>query len=703
MSREYSLDRTRNIGIMAHIDAGKTTTTERILYYTGVNYKLGEVHEGAATMDFMVQEQERGITIASAATNCFWRPLEGPNKGVSHRINIIDTPGHVDFTIEVERCLRVLDGAVTVLDGGNGVEPQTETVWRQADKFKVPRIVFVNKMDKMGADFDMNVRSIRERLGVTPVPIQIPVGAEDQFKGMVDLIQMKAIIFDEDSKGQKYAWEEIPADLADAAKKAREAMIEACSDVDDEIMSLFLDGKADEVTPKQIVAALRKGCVEFKFFIVLCGSSFKNKGVQPLLDAVVNFLPSPADILPTKGINPDDGKEETRETTDEAPFAAYAFKIVNDPHGNLTFFRVYSGKVSSGTMVANSTRGKRERLGRILRIHANKREELTEADSGNIYAAVGLKDTRTGDTLCSEDKPIILEKMVFPAPVIEVSIEPKTKVDVEKLSQSIQKLAYEDPSFRTYTNEETGQTIIAGMGELHLEIIVDRLRREFKVDCNVGKPEVAYREGIAKKVEAEHKYAKQTGGRGQYGHVLIRVEPGEPGTGYVFENGIVGGTIPKEFIPAVEKGIGDAMSRGVLAGYPIIDVKVELYDGSYHDVDSSAQAFEIAGSLAFQDAAKKAGLFLLEPVMQVEVVTPDQYMGDVIGNLNSKRGKIAGMNQRGNAQVIDSEVPLAEMFGYSTTLRSATQGRATYSMHFKNYQQVPGSIQEAIVAKVKGG
>jgi elongation factor G len=703
VAREYSLERTRNIGIMAHIDAGKTTTTERILYYTGVNYKIGEVHEGAATMDYMIQEQERGITITSAATNCFWSPNEGPLKGIRHRINIIDTPGHVDFTIEVERSLRVLDGAVAVLDGGNGVEPQTETVWRQADKFKVPRIVFVNKMDKIGADFEMNVRTIKERLGVVPVPIQIPVGEEDQHKGIVDLISMKAAIFDEESKGQKYNWVEIPADLQDKAAKAREVMIEACADMDDEIMQLFLDGKSDQVTEQQIVKALRKGCTSFKFFPVLCGSAFKNKGVQLLLDAVVNYLPSPLDIPPVIGIHPDKNTEEIRHSDDTEPFAGYAFKIINDPHGNLTFFRVYSGRLTSGTMVMNSTRGKRERIGRILRMHANKREELTEADAGNIYAAVGLKDTRTGDTLCDENKPVLLEKMIFPQPVIEISIEPKTKPDVEKLGISLAKLAYEDPSFRTYTNEETGQTIIAGMGELHLEIIVDRLKREFKVDCNVGKPEVAYREKVTRKVEAEHKYAKQTGGRGQYGHVLIRLEPGEPGTGFVFENEVVGGTIPKEFIPAVEKGIREAMNRGVLAGYPVIDCKCELFDGSYHDVDSSAQAFEIAGSLAFQDAAKKAGLYLLEPLMAVEVVTPEQYMGDVIGDLNSRRGKINGMTQRGNAQVIDADVPLAEMFGYSTDLRSKTQGRATYTMQFKQYSQVPTQIQETIVAKVKGG
>jgi elongation factor G len=703
VAREYPLEKTRNIGIMAHIDAGKTTATERILYYTGVNYKIGEVHEGAATMDYMVQEQERGITITSAATTCFWKPESGPHKDVSHRINIIDTPGHVDFTIEVERSLRVLDGAVAVLDGGNGVEPQTETVWRQADKFKVPRIVFVNKMDKIGADFAMNVASLKSRLGVTPVPIQWPVGEEDQHKGVVDLIKMKAAIFDEESKGQKYEWVEIPEDLKAKCAEMREKMIEACADMDDGIMAKFLDGHSDQVTEAEIVSALRKGCLSFKLILVLCGSAFKNKGVQLLLDAVINYLPSPLDIPPVEGINPDNNKSELRKADDSEPFAGYAFKIINDPHGNLTFFRVYSGQLQSGTMVMNSTRSKRERIGRILRMHANKREELTECNSGNIYAAVGLRDTRTGDTLCDEDKPIILEKMVFPEPVISIAIEPKTKADVEKLGVALQKLAYEDPSFRTFTNEETAQTIIAGMGELHLEIIVDRLKREFKVESNVGKPEVAYRESISKKVDAEYKYAKQSGGRGQYGHVLIRIEPGERGSGFVFENEVVGGAIPKEFIPAVEKGIREAMNRGVLAGYPVIDLKVELYDGTYHDVDSSTQAFEVAGSLAFQDGAKRAGLHLLEPIMSVEVVTPEDYMGDVIGDLNSRRGRILGMSQRGNAQVIDAEVPLATMFGYATDLRSRTQGRATYTMQFANYSAVPNQIQEEIVAKVKGG
>ena len=703
MAREYSLERTRNIGIMAHIDAGKTTTSERVLYYTGVNYKIGEVHEGAATMDYMAQEQERGITIMSAATTCSWQPHEGPNAGIRHRINLIDTPGHVDFTIEVERSLRVLDGAVAVLDGGNGVEPQTETVWRQADKFRVPRIVYVNKMDKTGADFEMNVNSIRERLGVVPVPLQFPVGEEDRFKGMVDLITMKAAIFDEESKGQKYSWEEIPENIKDKCVAFREKMIEACADVDDAIMEKYMDGKADQITEAELVAAIRKGCTSFKFFPVVCGSSFKNKGVQLLLNAVVNYLPSPMDIPPVKGENPDKADvEEIRKADDNEPFSAYAFKIINDPHGNLTFFRVYSGKIGGGTMVMNSTRGKRERIGRIVQMHANKREELSEADAGNIYAAIGLKDTRTGDTLCSEDKPIILEGMIFPEPVISVAVEPKTKADVEKLGVALQKLATEDPSFRVHTDEESGQTIISGMGELHLDIICDRLKREFKVESNVGKPEVAYREAIAKKVACEYKYAKQSGGRGQFGHVLMEIEPGERGAGFVFENGVVGGVIPKEFIPAIEKGVKEAMERGVLAGFPLVDMKCRVYDGSYHDVDSSAAAFEIAASLCFQDGAKRAGLHLLEPIFKNEVVVPEQYMGDVIGDLNSRRGKILGMSQRGNAQVIDAEVPLASMFGYVTDLRSLTQGRATSSLHFSHYAPVPAAVQDEVVAKVKG-
>ncbi len=702
MAREYPLEKTRNIGIMAHIDAGKTTTTERVLYYTGVNYKIGEVHEGAATMDYMIQEQERGITITSAATNCFWAPVEGPHAGIRHRINIIDTPGHVDFTIEVERSLRVLDGAVAVLDGGNGVEPQTETVWRQADKFCLPRIVFVNKMDKTGADFEMNVHSIRERLGVIPVPVQWPLGEEENLRGVIDLIKMRAAIFDDESKGQTYTWGEVPPELMDKCSQYRERMIEACADVDESLMAKYLGPNPEAITEADIIAALRKGCIAFKFFPVLCGSAFKNKGVQLLLDAVVNFLPSPLDIPSVRGISPETGAEEERKADDREPFAAYAFKIINDPHGNLTFFRVYSGTVQSGTMVTNSTRGKRERMGRILRMHANKREELSEADAGNIYAAVGLKDTRTGDTLSSEAHPIILEKMVFPEPVISIAVEPRTKADVEKLGVALQKLATEDPSFRVHTDPESGQTIISGMGELHLDIICDRLRREFKVESNVGKPEVAYRESLATSTHCEYKYARQSGGRGQFGHVVMEISPGERGQGYVFDNAIVGGAIPKEFVPAIQKGVREAMERGVLAGFPIADLTCRVYDGSYHDVDSSAAAFEIAASLCFQDGAKRAGLHLLEPIMKNEVVVPDQYMGDVIGDLNSRRGKILGMNQRGNAQVIDAEVPLSTMFGYVTDLRSMTQGRATSSLHFSHYAAVPVAVQDEVVAKVRG-
>jgi elongation factor G len=704
-AREISLERTRNIGIMAHIDAGKTTVTERILYYTGVTHKIGEVHDGAATMDYMPQEQERGITITSAATNCFWTPAFGPNEGKKHRINIIDTPGHVDFTIEVERSLRVLDGAVAVFDGGNGVEPQSETVWRQADKYNVPRIAFVNKLDKVGADFQMNLDSMRERLGVTPVPVQWPVGQEDQHKGIVDLIKMQAAMFQDDSLGAKYTWEEIPADIKDKCVELREKLIEACADLDEVIMEKFLDGKADEVTPEQIYAAVRKATCNFNFVPVLCGSAFKNKGVQLLLDAVVNFLPAPLDIPPVKGVHPkDETKIEERKPDDKAPFAALAFKILNDPFvGNLTFFRVYSGTLSSGTTVMNTARGKRERIGRILRMHANKREELKECEAGNIYAAVGLRETRTGDTLAEEKHPIILERMTFPEPVISIAIEPRTQADLDKLGMSLQKLAQEDPSFRTFTNEETGQTIIAGMGELHLEILVDRLKREFNVEANVGKPEVAYREAIAKAVQAEGKFIRQSGGHGQYGHVKIEIAPGERGSGFKFENVIVGGLIPKEFIPSIEKGIKDATLRGVLAGYQVLDVHVKLYDGSYHEVDSSGPAFEVAGSMAFQEGAKDAGLHLLEPVMAVEVVTPDANMGDVIGDLNSRRGKILGMAQRGkNTQIITAEVPLATMFGYATDLRSKTQGRAAYTMQFAKYEAVPAAVQEEIVARVRG-
>ena len=701
MAREFTLERTRNIGIMAHIDAGKTTTTERVLYYTGVNYKIGEVHEGAATMDYMVQEQERGITITSAATNCFWMPQEGPYGQMRHRINIIDTPGHVDFTIEVERSLRVLDGAVAVFDVGNGVEPQSETVWRQADKYAVPRIAFMNKMDKVGADFLMCVKSMRDRLGTNPVPIQWPIGEEEHHKGVVDLVKMKSAIFDEESRGQVIIWGEIPEDLVDICDEWREKLIESCADVDEEVMALYLEGAQAKVTEAMIHRALRAGTCSFKIIPVTCGSAFKNKGVQLLLDAVVNYLPSPVDVPATQGEDPD-GNKITRTASDEQPFSALAFKIINDPHGNLTFFRVYSGKIGSGTMVLNSTRDKRERIGRILRMHANKREELTEADSGNIYAAVGLKDTRTGDTLSDEKFPIILERMIFPEPVISIAIEPKAKTDVDKLSIALMKLGAEDPSFRMHTDEESGQTIISGMGELHLEIIVDRCRREFKVEANVGKPEVAYREAITRKVDQEYKYAKQSGGRGQFGHVLIEVEPGERGTGFVFDNDIVGGVIPKEFIPAIEKGIKEAMTRGVLCGFPMVDIKVRLYDGSYHDVDSSAQAFEICSSIAFQEACRKAGLTLLEPIMKNEVVVPEEYMGPVIGDLNSRRGRILGMTQRANAQVIDSEVPLASLFGYVTDLRSLTQGRATSSLHFSHYAPTPAHVQEQVVSKVRG-
>ncbi|WP_437976573.1 elongation factor G [Sorangium sp. So ce295] len=704
MAREYSLERTRNIGIMAHIDAGKTTVTERILYYSGVNYKIGEVHEGAATMDWMVQEQERGITITSAATNCFWAPEQGPEKGVSHRINIIDTPGHVDFTIEVERSLRVLDGAVAVFDGGNGVEPQSETVWRQADKYGVPRIAFINKMDKVGADFDMCVDSIRERLGANPVAIHYPLGAEDSFRGVIDLVTLRAAVFDEETKGQRYDWQEIPADLLPRCKELREKLIEACADASDKVMEKFIAGEIDQIAEQEIHAAIRAGTLGFKMVPVLCGSAFKNKGVQLLLDSVVNYLPSPVDIPAVEGTLPDKKeKVVSRKASDEEPFAALAFKVMNDQFGNLTFFRVYSGTTKSGVSVLNSTRGKRERFGRILRMHANKREEIDVCYAGNIYAAVGLRDTRTGDTLCEEKNPIVLERMEFPDPVISIAIEPKTKADLDKLGLSLQKLAYEDPSFRTFTNEDTGQTIIAGMGELHLEIIVDRLKREFKVDANVGKPEVAYKETISKKAtDVEGRFVRQSGGHGQFGHVRIDIEPAERGAGFVFENDIVGGIIPKEFIPSIEKGIRDAMGRGVLAGYPVVDIKVRLHFGSYHEVDSSGPAFEVAASMAFQDGAKRAGLVLLEPMMAVEVVSPENYLGDVIGDLNSRRGRILDMGQRANTRVIRAEVPLATMFGYATDVRSKTQGRATHSMQFSHYAPVPAAIQEEIVAKQRG-
>jgi elongation factor G len=687
---------------MAHIDAGKTTTTERILFYTGVNYKIGEVHDGAATMDYMEQEQERGITITSAATTCVWQPTEGPFSKNRYRVNIIDTPGHVDFTIEVERSLRVLDGAVCVFDGVAGVEPQSETVWRQADRYHVPRICFINKMDRAGANFRRSFDTIRERLGANPVAIQVPYGLEDQHKGVVDIIKMKAIVFEDEGQGSKYKEVEIPAELKDEANAARDKLLEAVAENDDALMERYLNGDTN-FSNDDIIKTLRKGTLAFKLVVVVCGAAFKNKGVQQLLDAVINYLPSPIDIPPVKGINPDNEKEEERKAADDAPFSALAFKIINDPFvGQLTFMRVYSGSLNSGTSVLNSTKDKRERIGRLLLMHANKREEIKDIQAGNICAAVGLKTAHTGDTLCDEKKPIVLERMVFPDPVISVAIEPKTKAEQQKLGEALQKLATEDPSFRAHTDDETGQTIISGMGELHLEILVDRMKREYKVDCNVGKPEVAYRESISRTVKQEGRYIKQSGGHGMYGHVWIEVGPSEPGAGYVFENDIVGGVIPKEFISSIEKGIRDAMGRGVMAGYPVIDVKASLFDGSYHDVDSSGPAFEVAASMAFQDAAKKAGLHLLEPVMAVEVVVPEDYMGDVIGDLNGRRGRITGMNPRNNVQVVTAEVPLATMFGYSTDLRSKTQGRATYTMQFHRYEPVPNNIAEEIVAKVKG-
>jgi elongation factor G len=689
---------------MAHIDAGKTTTTERILYYTGVNYKIGEVHDGAATMDYMEQEQERGITITSAATTCFWRPEAGLYSGDQFRINIIDTPGHVDFTIEVERSLRVLDGAVAVFDGKEGVEPQSETVWRQADRYRVPRICFINKMDKAGADFASAFRSIKERLGAPAVAVQLPLGQEAELEGIIDLVTMKANRFKDDTLGAEWTVEEIPEEFRSDAEAARATLIEAISEVDDVLMERYLEGDT-EFTPEEILAGLRKGCLQQTIVPVLTGSAFKNKGVQQLLDAVVNFLPSPIDVPAIQGVDPDDPeKVMERKASDDEPFSALAFKIINDPFvGQLTFFRVYSGVLEAGSGVLNSTKGKKERIGRILQMHANNREELKEIHAGNIAAAVGLKTATTGDTLCDDKAPVILERMDFPDPVISVAIEPKTKADQDKLGVGLGKLAAEDPSFRAHTDEESGQTIISGMGELHLEIIVDRLKREFKVDSNVGAPQVAYRETITKAVESEGRYVKQSGGRGMFGHVWVKLEPLEPGGGYEFENKIVGGVVPKEYIPSVEKGIRDAMTRGVMAGYPVIDLKATLFDGSYHDVDSSQAAFEVAGSLAFQEGAKRAGIQLLEPVMDVEVRVPEDYMGEVIGDLNSRRGHVGGMDSVGGLQVIRALVPLANMFGYVNDLRSKTQGRAVYTMQFKEYQAVPTSIAEEIVAKAKGG
>jgi elongation factor G len=693
VERQYSLERTRNIGIMAHIDAGKTTTTERVLYYTGRSYKIGEVHEGTATMDWMVQEQERGITITSAATTCFWR---------EHRVNIIDTPGHVDFTVEVERSLRVLDGAVAVLDAVSGVEPQTETVWRQADKYQVPRLVYVNKMDRIGADFYRCLDMLRDRLGAHAVAIQLPIGSEEKYIGLVDLIDQVALVWDDtdETLGKDYKKVAIPADMADLVKEYREKMIEGLSEVDDHLMEKFVGGELP--TADEIKAAVRKGTTQMKVFPVICGSSFKNKGVQSMLDCIIDFLPSPVDIPAVQGINPENDATEERKASDDEPFAALAFKIANDQHvGQLVFLRVYSGTLKAGSAVYNSTKDKKERVGRLLRMHANKREEIDEIQAGDIAAAIGLKATITGDTLCDTDHPVVLESMTFPEPVIAVAIEPKTKADEEKLGLSLSRLALEDPTFRVTTEVETSQTLIHGMGELHLEIIVDRLLREFKVEANVGKPQVAYRETIRQEAEAQGKFVRQSGGRGQYGDVYLEVEPA-PGEGFSFENKIVGGTIPKEFIPAVEKGIKEQLDSGVLAGYPVVDVKVRLTDGSYHDVDSSEMAFKIAGSMAFKEACRRAKPVLLEPVMDVEVVTPRDYVGAVIGNLSSRRGRIMSQEIRGTSEVVRANVPLGQMFGYATDVRSMTQGRATYTMQFARYEEVPPAIAEEITAKAAG-
>ena len=691
MAREYSLEKTRNIGIMAHIDAGKTTTTERILFYTGVNHKIGEVHDGAATMDWMVQEQERGITITSAATTCHWK---------GHRINIIDTPGHVDFTVEVERSLRVLDGAVTVLTARGGVEPQTETVWRQAEKYNVPRMAYVNKMDITGADFYNVVKMMHERLQANAVPIQLPIGAEDTFKGIVDLIKMEAIVY-EDDLGKVEDEVAIPDDMKDQAEEYREKLLEACSEQDDEFMEKYLGG--EEITEDDIKKVIRKATVTCQMVPVTCGTSYRNKGVQPLLDAIVDFMPAPTDIPPIAGVDPETGEEDHRPSSDEEPFAALAFKIMTDPFvGKLAFFRVYSGTLDAGSYVYNSTKGKKERIGRILQMHANHRKEIEKVYSGDIAAAVGLKDTTTGDTLCDEEHPIILESMEFPDPVISVAVEPATKNDQQKMGVALQKLAEEDPTFRVRTDEETGQTIISGMGELHLQIIVDRMLREFHVDCKVGEPQVAYRETIRKTVEAEGKFVRQSGGHGQYGHCWLKLEPQEPGEGFSFENKVVGGAIPKEFIKPIEDGVKQAMEAGVVAGYPMVDIKATVFDGSFHEVDSSEAAFKVAGSMAFKNGAGKANPVLLEPYVKVEVTVPEEYMGDVIGDLNSRRGRIEGMEARNGAQVINGFVPLSEMFGYSTDLRSKTQGRGNYSMEVAYYDEVPKNIADQIVAKNKG-
>ncbi len=693
---KHDLSKFRNIGIMAHIDAGKTTTTERILYYTGITHKIGEVHEGTATMDWMEQEQERGITITSAATTCFWE-----RNGVDHRINIIDTPGHVDFTMEVERSLRVLDGAVAVFDGVAGVEPQSETVWRQADKYGVPRICFINKLDRAGASFDRSFESIITRLGANPVALQIPIGLEDQLKGVVDLIAMKGLIWKDESKGAEYEVVEIPADLKDAAAAAREKLIEAVASIDDELMHKYLEG--EEISEAEIRKALRAGTIGLKLVPVVTGSAFKNKGVQTLLDAVVDYLPSPLDIPPVEGINPKTSDTEARPPEASAPFSGLVFKIMADKHlGQLSFVRIYSGTIKAGSYAYNPIKETKERVGRLMRMHANKREDIEVASAGEIIAIGGMKQVTTGDTICDENKPIVLEAMEFPAPVIRVAVEPKTRQDQDKLGVALNRLAQEDPSFNVSTDQETGQTIIAGMGELHLEIIVDRMKREFGVEANVGKPQVAYRETITKPAAGKEVYKKQTGGRGQFGHVEIEIEPA-PGEGFVFENKITGGAIPKEYIKPVEQGIRDAMERGYLAGYEMVDIKVRLVFGSYHEVDSDERSFHIAGSLAFQDAVKKAGPVLLEPIMRVEVVTPNDYTGAVNGDLNSRRGRIESMEPRvGGAQVITAFVPLSEMFGYTTDLRSATQGRATSTMHFERYEQAPKNIAEEVIARVQG-
>ena len=691
MARKFSLEKTRNIGIMAHIDAGKTTTTERILFYTGKVHKIGEVHEGAATMDWMVQEQERGITITSAATTCQW---------AEHRINIIDTPGHVDFTVEVERSLRVLDGAVAVFCAKGGVEPQSETVWRQADKYSVPRMAYVNKMDILGADFYRVVGMMKDRLGANAVPVQLPIGFEHTFQGYVDLVEMKAIIY-KDDLGEKTEVTEIPEDMKELAAKHRQELLDSVAESDDELMMKYLEG--EELTVEELNRGIRKATIACAMTPVICGSSYKNKGVQPLLDAVIAYMPAPTDVPAIKGVNPDTEAEDERAADDNLPFSALAFKIMADPFvGKLAFFRVYSGKLSSGSYVYNSTKGKRERIGRILQMHANHREEIQEVYTGDIAAAVGLKDTTTGDTLCDDKNVIILESMVFPEPVISVAVEPKTKADQEKMGIALQRLAEEDPTFRVNTDQETGQTIIAGVGELHLEIIVDRMLREFKVDCSVGKPQVAYRETIRKKVRAEGKFVRQSGGRGQYGHCWLDIEPLQPGEGFIFESKVVGGSIPREYIAPIGAGAKEAMDNGVLAGYPMVDIKVTVIEGSYHDVDSSEMAFKIAGSMGFKAGCAKAGAVILEPYMKVEVTVPEEYMGDVIGDLNSRRGRIEGMEARNGVQAINAFVPLAEMFGYVTDLRSKTQGRGNYSMSFAHYDEVPKNIAEAIIAKIKG-